>query len=198
MNRAIATRILVTLVLSGTNVGCDPTAVVDPRSTQAPSAAPTVCDPSGAASPTPFRRGTARIEITTGDRVAVDLDQIGDTTFYAQFDPECPGDAQAEWTTSSGSWLLTVLANTGPDDAFSGQAGTLSIQNFEGEPPVYADGAACTITIATVSAAGLVGHADCPSLRWLSDYAAAEDPMNAEPLPGLAPFAAAITFEARP
>src|SRR5437867_4267520 len=79
-----------------------------------------------------FAHGTATITVTTGEPVVIRLDHIGNTTFFAMYDPNPPANAQAEWMDSSGYWLLTVLANTAPNPAFSGQQGSLWIQNGGG------------------------------------------------------------------
>ena len=126
------------------------------------------------------------------------MDRIGHVTFYASFDPNCPGVAQAEWTDRPGEWLLTVLANVEPNDAFDGQRATLWIQRYAGEPPLYADGSPCSITITQISRSGLAGHAECQNLRWLNAYDAGMDLDAASPLANLSPFDASIIFRARP
>ena len=156
------------------------------------------CDSTGKSSPTSFRRGTALLDFTTGVRQQARLDRIGDVTFLASFDPACPGGAQAEWTDSSDHWHLTVLSSFGPNDAFSGQWATLWLEANENDPPLYADGHPCVITITNISAAGLVGQAVCQHLRWLNDYEALSNPDEAKPIPNMPAFDVSISFEARP
>lgn len=81
----------------------------------APPAPESTCDATGNSVRTDFRHGTATLKVTSGDHDIAMLDRIADTTFYANFDPACPGGAQAEWTNASDEWLLTVLANLGPN-----------------------------------------------------------------------------------
>jgi hypothetical protein len=176
-----------------------PSAQIATPSSRADSPPPVeACDPSANSSPTEFRTGTATLDFTTGDKKTATLDHLGNTTFLARFDPACPGGAQAEWTDSADHWLLTVLANMGPNEAFSGQQATMSIEGYETDPPLYADGSACAITITEVSTARLKGHAECHGLRWLNDYDAQMNPGGARPIPNLAPFDLSVTFEAQP
>ena len=126
------------------------------------------------------------------------LDKIGDITFLASFDPACPGGAQAEWMDSTDWWHLTVLSSFGPNDAFAGQWATLWLEAYENEPPLYADGHPCVITITNISPAGLVGQAVCQHLRWLNDYEAEANPDEAKPIPNMPAFDVSISFEARP
>ena len=72
------------------------------------------------------------------------------------------------------------------------------IEGYETDPPLYADGTACVITITEVSAARLKGHAECHGLRWLNGYDAQTNPGEASPIPDMAPFDLSVTFEARP
>ena len=154
-------------------------------------------DPDG--TPTDFSHGRAAIQITSGDTRTIALDRLGNITFLASFDPRPPAGGQAEWMDASGVWLLTVLANTAPNPAFFGQQGTLWLQDGSGDPPLYADGSPCRITITEISSAGFVGTAECQGLRWLNDYEAQTlGPENAVPLADYAPFDAVIWFEARP
>ena len=203
---------LLAVALSGALVaGCNPTgggSEAEPSSSSpglrspvsvgnSPAPAAT-CDPSGHTLPTAFHQGSATIRIATGQESTTTLDRIGDTTFYARFDPECPAIAQAEWTDSSGQWLLTVLANVEPNGAWSGQRATLWIEDYAGAPPLYAAGSPCSITITEISPSGLTGNAECHNLRWLNDLEAQTNPGGASPLPNLPPFDASIMFEARP
>jgi hypothetical protein len=181
---------LVGLVLTATLTGCDVLQFLanDRVTTEATQ--------------TTFAHGSATIQVTTGDEATAVLDRIDDNTFHAVYNPEeppaFPATAQAVWADGEGDWLLTVLASTDPNEAWSGQRATLSIQRYQGEPPLYADGSRCDITVTEISASGLAGRAECSGLRWLTDYDATTDPDGARPLPNLPPFNASIRFEARP
>lgn len=167
--------------------GCDPETIVGVPQT-----------PEGQeTSPVEFTRGTATIRITSDQPAFALLDRLGNNTFLARYDP-FDGGAQAEWAGSDDDWLLTVLANAAPNDAWAGQQATLWIDSYSEEPPLYADGSPCVIQLTELSASGLAGTADCQGLRWLNGYEAHTDPENARPLPNRPPFDAAITFEARP
>lgn len=160
-----------------------------------PTAAPE-CDPTGEQPWTEFTFGTATF---TGDDGKIDatLSLTANGTFLPRYDPSCPAGAQAEWASASDQWHLTVLSNTGPNDAFGGQWASLWIEDYGPEPPLHADGTPCTITITEVSVAGLVGRAECPGMRWLNEYEAEMNP-DASPLPEYEPFDLSILFEARP
>ena len=161
-----------------------------------PSPVAPECDPTGELPSTDFTSGTATFDGDNG-RIEATLSLTANGTFLPSYLPSCPAGAQAEWASASDEWHLTVLSNTGPNDAFGGQWATLWIERYGPEPPLHADGASCTITITEVSPTGLVGHADCPGMRWLNEYEAEMDP-DASPLPEYEPFDLSISFEARP
>lgn len=177
----------------------------DTTPTRPPVGSPAAAAPSATCAsgldtpPTALTRGTATIRITTGDQQAAVLDRIADETLRAVFDPVCPARAQAEWTTSTDSWQLTVMGGTG-----AGSPTILSIRRHTGEPPLSADGspalsdpAPCSIAFTAISASLFAGHADCHGLRWYDDEAGTGAP-NSSPVPGLPPFDASITFNAQP
>jgi hypothetical protein len=167
----------------------------EPGSTLLPPVA-AECDPTGELPSTDFTSGTATFEGDSG-RIEATLSLTANGTFLPSYLPSCPAGAQGEWASASDEWHLTVLSNTGPNDAFDGQWATLWIERYGPEPPLHADGAPCAITITEVSPAGLVGHAECAGMRWLNEYEAETDP-DASPLPDYEPFDLSITFEARP
>jgi hypothetical protein len=213
MERTLANAIAAIAVAGALIAGCNPiSGVGTPAPTDTPSpglnspssAATTTplpeatCDSTGNSSRTDFGRGTATLRFTSGNQNPVTLDRIGNTTFRANFDPACPGGAQAEWTDSSDQWLLAVLASMRPNDPATGQQrGMLWIDGGATDPPLYADGARCKVSITDESPSGLVGHAECQGLRWLNGYEAKANP-NAKPLPNMPPFDVSITFEAQP
>lgn len=155
------------------------------------------CDPTGDVPPTLFTTGTATFDGDDG-RIHGALGLTTEGTFVPSYQPACPSGAQAEWASSSeDEWHLTVLSNTGPNDAFDGQWATLWIERYGTEPPLHAEGSSCAITITEVAPSGLVGHAECPGMRWLNEYEA-EMAVDASPLPDYAPFDLSISFGARP
>ena len=211
MGRTAKKALLMVALTASLVAGCNPTGArssAKPEPSPAPSSSPSfsvsprttraICDPSGISSPTAFHQGLATIDITTGDKATATLDRIADSTFYARFELACPAGAQAEWTDSSDQWLLTVLASVAPNGAWSAQFADLWIERYADEPPLYADGSTCSITITEDSPSGLAGFAECHDLQWLNDYVAQTNPDGASPLPNLPPFNATIRFEARP
>lgn len=154
------------------------------------------CDSTGEQASTDLTSGTATFAGDNG-RIEATLSLTADGTFLPRYDPSCPAGAQGEWASASDQWHLTVLSNTGPNDAFGGQWASLWIEDYGPEPPLHADGMPCTITITEVSAAGLVGNAECTGMRWLNEYEAEMD-TDASPLPEYEPFDLSISFEARP
>lgn len=153
------------------------------------------CD-SSSTPPTTYARGTATLAFSTSDPGTVALGTLDGSGFPSMYDPACSGSASAEWTDASGDWTLTLITAvgiSGPMAAING----LYLENGSGPggPGLYADGTSCTITTTEASASGLVGHATCMGLRWIS---ADEQASSPAPAPDHPPFDVTITFEARP
>lgn len=129
--------------------------------------------------------------------MAVSLGQLGSSTLFPVFMPGgCSG--QAEWIDSSDNWGISVMANADFDTGAPLGSGSISISRYGHEPPLEADTSGCAVTVTEVSAAGLVGRAECKGLRWLNGYDAATRPEAVSPLPEFPAFDATVTFEARP
>lgn len=91
-----------------------------------------------------------------------------------------------------------MLIGTHPNGTVAPEFGSITIEYYGEDPPLFADASKCPVTYRELSPAGIAGHVECHALRWYNDYQAQTDPDAAEPLAGLAPFDLMVTFEGRP
>jgi hypothetical protein len=156
------------------------------------------CQASLSTEHTPFRQASGSIQTTSPGRDGAVLTKFAESTFHATFDRACPASAQGEWADATGDWVVTVLIGTRRDGTIAPELGTITVEHYGEEPPLFTDASNCPVTYTAFSPDEIAGHVECTSLLWSNDYKAQIDPDRATPIPDLEPFALLLTFEGRP
>ncbi|HEV2005238.1 MAG TPA: hypothetical protein VGQ85_01370 [Candidatus Limnocylindrales bacterium] len=163
---------------------------------------PTGCDAFPPAIPSTsavvYRTASGSIELSGTLPAKITLTKFGTSGPPPAFDPSCLGGAAAEFTDAAGQWAISVFAYP-PPTALGGLGGPsmIAITRRDVDPALIADLSQCT-TFSEISAAGLVGHAECHGLRWTDPNDFGPNPNATQLLPSFAPFDLTVTFEARP
>ena len=190
--------ILTTTITTGCDIllGLRPTDVPLPRTGDVPLLPTPSDDPDESTDPgdpfgppeATYRSGTATLAID-GDEVTLGR-LAAPATYFEEF------GANLIWTGGDG-WYLQVGAAKADVGPF-GLPAYLAIDHVhDGQHWVSWDPDGCTITIIQADPAGVRGTASCKNMRWVDSIAngLAEEPT---PVAGQPPFAAEITFVARP
>jgi hypothetical protein len=167
---------------------------------------PTDCDTlplvGPPAMPVPYRTASGSIHITGSLPASINLTTLGTSGPPAAFDPSCFGGAAAEFTDATGLWSVDVItypASSGVSGIGGpGSPGEIAVIRRDVNPPFFVDASTCTTAFTEVSAAGLVGHAECHGLHWSVSPGVEPNPNATQLLPSFAPFDLTVRFEARP
>jgi hypothetical protein len=191
--RLLAAALTVALI-----AGCD-----DRHATVTTLATPTpiptfACDPNVSAEPAVLTRASGTIQTNSPGRERGTFTRFANSTFFARFEVACPSGAQGEWTDARNTWVVSVLIGKHRDGTFALESGSIIVEYYGEDPPLFADASRCEITYPEFSPAGILGHAECHGLRWYNDYEAQTDPDSAEPIAGLEPFDLNLSFEGGP
>lgn len=165
----------------------------DPTFSFDPSYFPLSSDPAAYGT---LRHGTATIKITSGEPRTVELTHLSGSEPSAVM----PG-LGAFVTWRSGDWGLSVMADTMGAGFMGG--GEITISREDTDPPLQADGSACTVTYTAKTSTHFAGHAECKGLVWADPFGLGGMDLprpSTSASPGVArpPFDATITFDATP